>query len=50
MAMNAIELTAIQKMLEEYSKLIENNTAQGAYAWNYAEKVRKEIELLGEEK
>ena len=46
MALNSIELNAIKKMLLEYSKLIENNTAQGAYAWNYAEKVRKEIELL----
>ena len=50
MALNTIELNAIKGMLIEYSKLIENNTAQGAYAWNYAEKVRKEIELLEEEK
>jgi hypothetical protein len=48
MTLNSTELNEIKRMLIDYSKLIENNTAQGAYAWNYAEKVRKEIELLEE--
>ena len=46
MALNTNELNAIKLMLIDYSKLIESNTAQGANAWNYAEKVSKEIELL----
>jgi hypothetical protein len=50
MALNSTELNVIKIMLEEYSKLIESNTAQGANAWNYAEKVRKEIELMEEAK
>jgi len=49
MTLNSIELNQIKKMLEDYSKLIENNTAQGAYAWNYAQKVAKEIEILESE-
>jgi hypothetical protein len=46
MALNRIELIAIESMLRDYSKLIENNTAQGSHAWNYARKVQKEIELI----
>ena len=49
MALDRIELIQIQNMLLDYSKLIENNTARGAYAWNYAKKVGKEIELMEEE-
>jgi hypothetical protein len=48
MALDRIELIQIQNMLLDYSKLIENNTARGAYAWNYAKKVGKEIELMEE--
>ena len=48
MALNTNELNAIKLMLIDYSKLIESNTAQGTNAWNYAEKVSKEIELVQE--